>query len=348
MRYEDSHKKHGVVRIEYRNGSVEEGTWYGLGTRQQPTYGSGRHGLRRMIVNELVYLEFYFFNDLVLHSAFDGDFVEVDRFSVDVAGESTYLYMQEMYGYRFVKERNDTRMFLNMLKSSPVKAGIGEAAMWKRMNPLSLPELEFYHAITEQDEPLIDWEKYEYSEWSTEKDSRLYGTRSIDTGQEAGVVREVAYTWVYERSHNSHGAVSGLCRSIINRVDQNSADRTTVDIKLEGVPSPIEASSNGQISFNWMFEITATDDPGHLLADLDPKKYKLPDGEALDNTFATTPFAASDEAIAVWLKQRRMTTEYFRLWWDKLNITDEPLIDSNLTHYDFYVNDVIPDNLVEF
>ena len=49
MRYHDGNSsgmKHGVVRTEYKNGSVEESTWFGAKEQDQKV---GRHGLRRLV-----------------------------------------------------------------------------------------------------------------------------------------------------------------------------------------------------------------------------------------------------------------------------------------------------------
>lgn len=46
-------RKHGVVRIEYRNGSIEEGTWYGRIFVDDPDDRVVRHGLQRMIIGDL-------------------------------------------------------------------------------------------------------------------------------------------------------------------------------------------------------------------------------------------------------------------------------------------------------
>ena len=70
-----------------------------------------------MITEDEVFLQLWIFDELKFHMAFDANFVEVDR--------STGLYydwkfMEEVYAYKFSKEKDDKLMLSNMLRSRPV------------------------------------------------------------------------------------------------------------------------------------------------------------------------------------------------------------------------------------
>lgn len=68
MRFDTSTKnaatgnKHGVVRMEYSNGTIDEGSWYGLAPQELSEHGCVRHGARRVIDGELTFFQFWYFN----------------------------------------------------------------------------------------------------------------------------------------------------------------------------------------------------------------------------------------------------------------------------------------------
>ena len=43
------------------------------------------------------------------------------------------MFMSELYGYLFAKERDDNAMLSNMLSSEPVGLGAGEQALYQRL-----------------------------------------------------------------------------------------------------------------------------------------------------------------------------------------------------------------------
>ena len=76
MRYPYPFDKHGIVRTQWSNGTVEEGTWYSANEGDPAT----KWGLTRLIDDGRIYLQFW--KDGIVHfqSTFNGNFVELDRF----------------------------------------------------------------------------------------------------------------------------------------------------------------------------------------------------------------------------------------------------------------------------
>jgi hypothetical protein len=119
-----------------------------------------------MITDDEVFLQLWIFDELKFHMAFDANFVEVDR--------STGLYydwkfMEEVYAYKFSKEKDDKLMLSNMLRSRPVTLGFDpkSVAFWDKMVPMT-PEFatSFWgRTNVSQAEPMIDWDNLEYAEW---------------------------------------------------------------------------------------------------------------------------------------------------------------------------------------
>ena len=83
MRYPESVQngnKHGIVRTQWFNGTVEEGTWYSANEGDPAT----KWGFTRLIDDDRVYLQFW--KDGVIHfqstgwMPIFGVFIELDRF----------------------------------------------------------------------------------------------------------------------------------------------------------------------------------------------------------------------------------------------------------------------------
>jgi len=97
MRYKSNGFKHGVVRTEYFNGSVEESTWYGA-DQNLPSL----HGLRRLIVKNEVHVQFWSFGKILFHMSFDDNFCETDRW-ITGGDDKDWLLMDEMFAYKLSK-----------------------------------------------------------------------------------------------------------------------------------------------------------------------------------------------------------------------------------------------------
>ena len=110
MRHKKKYK-HGIVRTEYANGTVEEASFV----------KDERHGLRRFINGSYVSVELWANRTQHFRMLFNGDFVEIERRSefdyhgIDVKNA---LLLTELYPYAFCKERNDPKMLRNMLQST--------------------------------------------------------------------------------------------------------------------------------------------------------------------------------------------------------------------------------------
>jgi hypothetical protein len=122
--------RHGVVRIEYNNGSIEEGTWYGYNV-------TGRHGMRRLVTDREIFVQIWYFDKLILHSAFGEDFVERDRY--DTSRANSDLFMSEVAPFKFSRERNDKEMLEAMLQSEPpalYRFSPRSRVMWRVSKPI--------------------------------------------------------------------------------------------------------------------------------------------------------------------------------------------------------------------
>ena len=184
MRYKSSGNKHGVVRTEYLNGSVEESTWYGA---DQDSLGL--HGLRRLIVSDKVHMQFWIFGELQFHMSFDNKFVETDRWLTG-GDDKDYLLMDEIFAYKFSKKKIDRLQLQYLLQSNPVAlhpSFNGTQTMWHCMNPIELEMAEALWEKTNKTAPMLPLADLEYSEWTeiignTSKPYfnviRNYGTRA--------------------------------------------------------------------------------------------------------------------------------------------------------------------------
>jgi hypothetical protein len=66
---------HGIVRIEHVNGTIEEGTWYGLAPTKTGAMYS-RHGLRRLINDYETLVQLWHFDELAFSMSFGPNFME--------------------------------------------------------------------------------------------------------------------------------------------------------------------------------------------------------------------------------------------------------------------------------
>lgn len=149
--YEEPHRKHGVVRTEYRNGSIVEGSWYGRVFVDDPDDRVVKHGLHRHIAGDLTYIHFYVFGVNILEMSFDTGFVEVSR----LYGNFEFFIVQDLYGYNFAKERDDQAMLVRMMNSNPTATAKDVVTMWNRMIPLNIEVIESFYAATNHTEPLF-------------------------------------------------------------------------------------------------------------------------------------------------------------------------------------------------
>ena len=114
MRYSnENRKKHGVVRIEWEDGTIEEGTWYGLKTEKT---WPDRHGLTRRIEGSNVRVELWRYGVIGFTMKFDQNFIEQDRMFMNF---TNWDVMSDMFAYRFCKEedKDDQKMFDALLAS---------------------------------------------------------------------------------------------------------------------------------------------------------------------------------------------------------------------------------------
>ena len=120
-------QKCGIVRVEWANGTVEEGTW-NMGQR---------FGLRRLIRDAQTRVEVWHNDAIIFGTEFGYNFVETYSLrSNDALSLSTEDEGLNLYPYRFSKVRNDQAMLDAMLQSRPVGASFELTAMWSRSYPL--------------------------------------------------------------------------------------------------------------------------------------------------------------------------------------------------------------------
>lgn len=103
-------KKHGIVRIEWNNGTEEEATF------DLDKY----HGLRRRIEGSQVSVELWQTDLRVFQMTFNENFTESVRM-IDV--NQTFTFMDEIFAYRFNKNPDEELMLRAMIESAAANNG---------------------------------------------------------------------------------------------------------------------------------------------------------------------------------------------------------------------------------
>ena len=215
MRYPETVQngnKHGIVRTEWFNGTIEEGTWYSANEGDPAT----KWGFTRLIDDGRVFLQFWKDGSVHFQSTFDGNFVELDRIYEEKFRDE--FFMQEIAPFKFAKDRIDDKVMLErVLDSRPVHMSPSQDALWSRFINIDLAFYETWWDVSK--EKKIVWEEVEYDEW-TSLDTiafnqvvvRNYGTRVKGKGtrQEAGLVRQVAFGDFRQLTFNMEGRKNGI------------------------------------------------------------------------------------------------------------------------------------------
>ena len=215
MRYPETVQngnKHGIVRTEWFNGTIEEGTWYSANEGDPAT----KWGFTRLIDDGRVFLQFWKDGSVHFQSTFDGNFVELDRIYEEKFRDE--FFMQEIAPFKFAKDRIDDKVMLErVLGSRPVHMSPSQDALWSRFINIDLAFYETWWDVSK--EKKIVWEEVEYDEW-TSLDTiafnqvvvRNYGTRVKGKGtrQEAGLVRQVAFGDFRQLTFNMEGRRNGI------------------------------------------------------------------------------------------------------------------------------------------
>ena len=206
--------KHGIVRTEWYNGTVEEGTWYS-GNEGDP---ATKWGLTRLIDDGRVFIQFFKDGALHFQSTFDRNFVELDRMYEEEFRDE--YFMQDIAPFKFSKEPISSKDMLDLvLNSRPVHLGSIQDAMWSRFIDIDVTWFEKWWELP--GEEMITWDEVVYDEWTSadtivegshEVIVRNYGTRSKAEGaiKHAGLVRQVAFNDFRQLTYTMEGQKNGI------------------------------------------------------------------------------------------------------------------------------------------
>ena len=93
--------------------------------------------MRRLVTDREIFVQIWYFDKLILHSAFGEDFVEKDRY--DTSRANSDLFMSEVAPFKFSRERNDKEMLEAMLQSEPpalYRFSPRSRVMWRVSKPI--------------------------------------------------------------------------------------------------------------------------------------------------------------------------------------------------------------------
>jgi hypothetical protein len=210
-------KAHGIMRIEWPNGTVSEETFY----------ENMRHGLVRRIDERMVTVQLWQLGTPLFEFTFNEDFMEIGRKLVAPAFTGLdWQFMDDVYGYRFSKVRKDSIALYILFNTRPASLGnVGlpfeHQALWDRMYRLNETFFQTYWDAMSASTPMVDWATMEYAEWSNNENVRYYGCRSLKSNARTatGIVRKIdtdanQIVSVEELSMNQYGGQHGFHRNI--------------------------------------------------------------------------------------------------------------------------------------
>ena len=112
-----------------------------------------RHGLERKISEQLVTFTLWSSDLKYAEFTCDEHFIETSRHNDT---------LDDLYGYQFALNRNDTLMVENMLQSSPLVTDHRINLLWRRIKPLTFEFAQDFWTKLNTSEPLNDLKTTHY------------------------------------------------------------------------------------------------------------------------------------------------------------------------------------------